>query len=343
MKTLALYFSLLPLLLALAGQARALEQEPEAIAVRPSGDTVPENLLRISIVFDRPTADSVLPGLRLRRSDGAEIERPFLDEELWSPDGRILTVLFNPGRVKTGIYLHERYGRALHAGEQVELTFRGRVIKKWQVLPPETRRIDPAQWRLASPRSGTREALIVSMRNHPIDAMEADTLAVLDLSGNPLRGRSAVLAGESVWTFTPATAWEAGRYVLIVPPGLEDPVGNTMAAPFEMSSPRAARSNAPLVLSFVVREATPESQRDTGHKAEGGVEVGEHERLGDGVAALRFVSAGKACKGRGAVMNSSLLRNDRSQSGRDCKECRKTRRPRAVTATSEIHGGGILS
>ncbi len=249
MKTLVLYSSLL---LALAGQARALEQEPEAIAVRPSGDTVPENLLRISIVFDRPTADSVLPGLRLRRSDGAEIERPFLDEELWSPDGRILTVLFNPGRVKTGIDLHERYGRALHAGEQVELTFQGRVIKKWQVLPPETRRIDPAQWRLTSPRSGTRAALAVSM-GRPIDATNADMPAVLDLSGNPLRGRSAVFAGESVWAFTPAIAWKAGRYVLMVPPGLEDPAGNTIAAPFEMSSPRPARSNAPTVLSFIVR------------------------------------------------------------------------------------------
>ena len=343
MKTLVLYFSLLCLLLALAGQARALEQEPEPIAVRPSGASVPENLLRVSIVFDRQTADSVLPGLRLRRSDGAEIERPFLDEELWSPDGRILTVLFNPGRVKTGIYLHERYGRALHAGEQVELTFHGRVIKKWQVLPPETRRIDPAQWRLASPRSGTRAALVVAMGNHPIDAMNADTPAVLDLSGNPLRGRSVVLARESVWAFTPATAWKAGRYVLIVPPGLEDPAGNTIAAPFEMSSPRAARSNAPTVLSFVVREATPESERETGHKAEGGVKVREHERLGDGVAALRFAPAGKAGKGRGAVMNSSRLRNNRSRSGRDCKESRRTRRPRAVTAASEIHGGGIPS
>lgn len=249
MKMLVLYFSLL---LALAGQARALEQEPEAIAVRPSGDTVPENLLRVSIVFDRPTADSALPGLRLRRSDGADIERPFLDEELWSPDGRILTVLFNPGRVKTGIDLHERYGRALHAGEQVELTFQGRVIKKWQVLPPETRRIDPARWRLASPRSGTRAALAVSM-GRPIDAMNADTPVVLDLSGNPLRGRPGLSAGESVWTFTPDAVWKPGRYVLMLPPGLEDPEGNTIAAPFEVLSPQPRRSDAPTVLSFVAR------------------------------------------------------------------------------------------
>jgi hypothetical protein len=87
----------------------------------------------------------------------------------------------------------------------------------------------------------------------PIDAMNADTPAVLDLSGNPLRGRSGLSAGERVWTFTPDAMWKPGRYVLMLPPGLEDPQGNTIAAPFEVSSPRPPRSDAPTVLSFVVR------------------------------------------------------------------------------------------
>jgi hypothetical protein len=175
----------------------------------------------MSVVFDRSTGDAVLPELRHRRSDGAEIEKASLDEELWSPNGKILTVLFNPGRVKTGIDLHDRYGRALHAGEAVELIFNGRVINEWQVISPETRRIDPGEWRLASPRSETRAALVVSMGG-PIDAMDADDPVVLDASGKPLQGRTGFSEGESVWTFTPDTKWNPGRYVLILPPSLEE-------------------------------------------------------------------------------------------------------------------------
>jgi hypothetical protein len=243
----------LSLLLALAGPAGALEQEPEVVAVRPSADTVPENLLRLSIVFDRPTSDAVLPRLRLYESNGAEIEKPFLDEELWSPDGRILTVLFNPGRVKSGIDLHDRYGRALHAGEKVELNFDRRVIKEWQVVPPEVRRIDPVLWRLTAPQSGTNAPLVVSMARS-IDAMEADVPVVLDASGKVLPGRSTLLDGESVWIFTPDAVWNPGRYILALPPGLEDAEGNTIAAPFESSSPPPSRrSDAPTLLCVTVR------------------------------------------------------------------------------------------
>jgi hypothetical protein len=67
----------LSLLLALAGPAGAWGQEPEVTTVRPSADTVPENLLRLSIVFDRPTGDAVLSRLRLYEGNGAEIEDPF--------------------------------------------------------------------------------------------------------------------------------------------------------------------------------------------------------------------------------------------------------------------------
>jgi hypothetical protein len=246
-------FGCLSLLLALASPAGALGQELQVIAVRPSGDTVPENLLRLSIVFDRPTGDPVLPGFRLSRTDGGDIERPFLDEELWSPDGTILTILFNPGRVKTGIDLHERYGRALHSGARVKLSLDGRVIKEWQVVKPETRPIDPGLWRLTAPESGTNVPLVVSM-GRPTDAMEVDVPVVLDASGKVLLGRSVLSADESIWTFTPDDTWKAGRYILVLPAALEDPEGNTIAAPFEASSSQLPlRSNTPTQLSVTVR------------------------------------------------------------------------------------------
>src|SRR5262245_8015553 len=86
---------------------------PRVVAVGPSGLAVPENLLRISIRFDVAPEGQVLRHLSLATVDGRPLHEPFLDQELWSPDGRVLTLLLHPGRVKTGLIAHEQLGAIL--------------------------------------------------------------------------------------------------------------------------------------------------------------------------------------------------------------------------------------
>src|SRR6266550_561528 len=82
------------------GAARAEQPIPRVVLVQPSGPKVPANLLRISIRFEAQLEGPMLPRLALFRTDGRQIQEPFLEQELWSPDGKILTVLMHPGRVK---------------------------------------------------------------------------------------------------------------------------------------------------------------------------------------------------------------------------------------------------
>ena len=101
---------LLALPLARAGQP------PSGIAeVRPSGREVPANLLRFSIEFAAPLEGPVLPRIGLVHANGLPLRQPFLQQELWSPDNRILTVLLNPGRVKNGLVAREELGPILRA------------------------------------------------------------------------------------------------------------------------------------------------------------------------------------------------------------------------------------
>src|SRR5262245_30788542 len=86
-----------------AGVAMAAAGTPRVVAVSPSGRAVPENLLRISIRFDAAPEGQVLRRLSLATRDGRPLHEPFLDQELWSPDGRVLTVLLHPGRVQSGL------------------------------------------------------------------------------------------------------------------------------------------------------------------------------------------------------------------------------------------------
>src|SRR5499425_3830758 len=88
------------------GTSHAEQATPRVHLVQPSGPEVPANLLRISISFAAQVEGPLLPRLSLLRADGGQVEAPFLEQELWSPSGRILTVLLHPGRVKTGLKAH---------------------------------------------------------------------------------------------------------------------------------------------------------------------------------------------------------------------------------------------
>ena len=59
-------------------------------------------------------------------------------------------------------------------------------------------------------------------------------LWVIDARGNKVAGKVAVEAKETVWSFTPAKAWEPGKYHLVADTQLEDRSGNSIGRPFEI-------------------------------------------------------------------------------------------------------------
>ena len=216
---------------------------PEFRAVYPSGRRVPENLLRFSLVFRRVPAGPVLPGLRLLRADGTRIDQPFLEQELWSPERHLLTVLMHPGRVKTGLIANETLGRALKPGTVVRLAWNGQTLKTWAVGPADTAPLDPSAWRVSPPAAGSKRPLMVRF-DHPIDALDVNLLAVAEPSGERLPGQGALGPGELSWTFRPARPWRSARYRLRLNPELEDACGNRVGEAFEHPAGRLQRASA---------------------------------------------------------------------------------------------------
>ncbi len=223
-----------------------------AARVHPSGDVIPENLLRLSLAFAAPAAPGVLEGLTLRAGDGTLVAAPFLDQELWSPDGRTLTLLLHPGRVKSGLRAHDEAGRPLRAGERVTLLLDGAPLKTWRVGPARTAAPDPQRWSVQTPHAGTRDAVVV-MLDAPVDMQAVGYLAVVSASGEKVRGRATLDPGESVWRLAPEAAWAAGEYRLLIHPRLEDPQGNAVGGRFEQRAGAAAADTpAPAELRFHV-------------------------------------------------------------------------------------------
>ena len=205
------------------------------LSVSPSGTVVPENLLRLSVRFDAPPTGRVLTRLALVGRDGRPLPEPFLEQELWSPDGLTLTVLLHPGRVKTGLVARQVWGPILAKGDEVVLTFDGRPVRRWSVGPRDEQGPLPAAWVLSAGRAGCREPLVVRL-DAPIDALNTGYLAVVDERRHRVAGHAVLLDGETTWRFMPDLPWCVGAYRLLVLGTLEDASGNRVNGRFETAA-----------------------------------------------------------------------------------------------------------
>ena len=234
-----------------ASFARAELPAARVALVQPSGPQVPANLLRISIRFAAPVEGAVLPRLSLLRADGTPIAEPFLEQELWSPDGRTLTVLLHPGRVKTGLQPRNQMGPVLSEGDDVVLALDSHSLRRWHVAAVDESGPVPAAWTLSPIRAGSCNVLEVTL-DGPIDGQDANYLAVVDERGRRVPGRARLGNGETLWTFTPDHPWPPGGHRLMVRGTLEDPSGNRTGSRFETSVESPAGLAVDAVVPFAV-------------------------------------------------------------------------------------------
>lgn len=218
-------------------------------AVYPSALEVPENHLRLYIVFSAPMGlGAGSPYIRLVDEHGGPLDDPFLplDVDLWNADRTRFTVLYDPGRVKRGILPNEEMGRPLAVGRtyvlEIDAGWRdaeGQPLvapfrREFRVGPPQERALDPADWRLEVPAAGTRDPLAVIFPA-PLDyGLLQRALRVVTGGGQPLAGEIRVEREETRWVFTPNAPWQPGAHLLVAAATLEDVAGNRIGRAFEV-------------------------------------------------------------------------------------------------------------
>jgi hypothetical protein len=190
----------------------------------------------------------------LLRADGRQVQEPFLEQELWSPGGRILTVLLHPGRVKSGLKAHDEKGPILSVGDDVALALDGVPIKRWRVGPADEIGPIVSAWKVSAVRVESKQPLVVAL-DGAIDGRDADYLAIADVRARRVAGRAQLTNGESTWTFTPSAPWRPGAYKLVVRGTLEDPAGNRLGSRFETSIDSPPGPPVDAVVPFAVGDA----------------------------------------------------------------------------------------
>jgi hypothetical protein len=222
----------------------------QVAAIYPTGDRLPENLLRFYISFTAPMSRgeayrriTLVDTATAKPVDSAFLE---LDEELWSPDGTRFTLIFDPGRVKRGLRPREELGPVLEAGKSYSLVIdRGWLDaagnplkvgyqKNFRVGQPDESSPDLKTWTIQAPRSNSRDPLEVRFPKALDRALLDRLIWVQNAEAKKVPGQVTVSESECRWQFVPVSEWREGDHRLVVGTELEDVAGNSVASPFEV-------------------------------------------------------------------------------------------------------------
>ena len=230
-------------------------------------DRAPQNTLRFYLHFSRPmTRGEGLKHVKLTDKDGDPVPDAFLDlaEELWSADGRRLTVLFDPARVKRELAPREDLGPILDIGRGYRLTVDAAwpdedgfplgkpFTKDFTAVKPDEEPIDPTKWKVDVEHAG-RGWMTVRFEK-PLDEALADRMVrLVTAEGKPVAGHT--FASNPTWFHTGGgKPLPPGEYLIRVDSRLEDHCGNRVGRAFEFD-PRKPADDVPefIDIPFTVR------------------------------------------------------------------------------------------
>ena len=168
------------------------------------------------------------------------------NQELWDREGKRLTLLFDPGRIKRDLVPHEEVGTSITEGENYTLVIdrdwrdaRGKSLKQdfkkfFSVVAADRETPNPQSWLLNAPQAGSVQPLSLEFPEPMDHGLLMRLLEVMDPQGNFVEGSIQVDRQETRWQFTPHKPWRTGDYSLSVDTTLEDLAGNRINRPFEV-------------------------------------------------------------------------------------------------------------
>ena len=204
------------------------------IRISPQAKVLPANTLRFYIHFPRPAeAHFDRDQLRLLNEEDQVVHDPFLvlSQELWSPDGRRLTVLMEPGRIKRGLGADPTHDPALVVGRTYKLviTALGQTASHtFQVSDPVLEAVDETGWGLVLPTVGSLDPLVMHFDRVMDTALCEDEIGVLTASGEILQTSVSLAPDGTTAQITPSDPWSALEHHLVVSERLEDVCGNRL-------------------------------------------------------------------------------------------------------------------
>ncbi len=221
---------------------------PKLLAVYPTLDTVPENLLKVYLKFNQPMKEGVaLDYLSLLNDQNDTIPSVFLNlqPELWNEDRTQLTIWLDPGRIKRDLIPNLEMGAPLENRQQYEL----RVSEGWKaqnglelvsgiskdliVGARDSLSPDPNEWVIITPKANSKEELNIEFLEALDYSLLHDVFKLKNEAGKEILGSWTIGLEEKSIKFLPADNWKTGNYTIQIESRLEDLAGNNLNRLFE--------------------------------------------------------------------------------------------------------------
>jgi hypothetical protein len=231
-----------------------------AIRISPQAKVIPANTLRFYIHFPRPgEAHFDRDQLVLLDENEQVVRESFLvlSQELWSLDGRRLTVLMEPGRIKRGLGPDPDHDPALIVGQTYTLviTALGQTARyTFRVGDPVLEEIKETSWRLTSPTVGSLEPAVVHFDRVMDAGVCEDEIVVLSPSGEVVQARVSLAPEGTTAQLIPSHPWRAGEHRLVASERLEDVCGNRLGEALDHDLRLGGRPRAGMI-NFTPRSA----------------------------------------------------------------------------------------
>ena len=213
------------------------------LSIYPSASQLPENLLRFYIYFNTPMKKGeALKHIKLIDAEGNIDSLAFMEfkQELWSIDGKRLTVLFDPGRIKRGVSTNMLRGSALLKGKQYRLSISDawqdvygqklsdKTTKEIEVVKAYRHRIKENEWLINKLQANSYDTLTMHFDRIMDHALIQSMIQLMDPDKNPVDGYWGILKQEQLIQFIPEKKWQKGKYQIVIDSRLEDVAGNNL-------------------------------------------------------------------------------------------------------------------
>jgi len=164
---------------------------------------------------------------------------------LWSPDYQRITLILDPGRVKTGLDANLELGRSFESGKkytmeidtEIEALSGEKLVQKFrkefQVVSEDRTPPNDDNWKIVIPKENTFDPLRIEFNDILDHAQMISFIRVYDSSNSSLQGEVKFKNNESIWEFYSNSKWEKGNYSIKIDVRLEDLAGNNIQGKFD--------------------------------------------------------------------------------------------------------------
>lgn len=215
-------------------------EAPELIAIYPTSEEVPENLLKMYFQFSKPMqeVDNALNYITVFDESDGKVVDVFLElpTELWNKEHTRLTLWLDPGRIKTDLIPNKEKGLPIISGHTYKITIssdwkdsngvalQSPYIKQFNVAQRDSKQPAVSDWSI----NALPDQLEINF-NEPMDAVLAkEVFRIKNDKNEILEGRLELTNNEQSLVFKPKIPFLSGSYTIEVASKLEDLAGNNL-------------------------------------------------------------------------------------------------------------------